>query len=48
MELANNIVLISRVTMAVLLYGNPELGINENKHIFDEVHTFTRLSHRCE
>ena len=47
-ELANNIALISRVTMVVLLYGNTELGIDENKHIFDEVHKFIRLSYRLE
>ena len=44
-ELVNNIPLIPRVTMAVLLYGNTKLGIDEKKHIFDEVHKFIRLSH---
>ena len=47
-ELVNNIALISRVTTAVLLYCNTELGIDENKHIFDEVHKFIRLSCRFE
>ena len=40
-ELANNIALISRATTAV--FGNTELGIGENKHIFDELHQFIRL-----
>ena len=37
-----------RVTMAVLLYGDTELGVDENKCIFDEVHKFIRLSPRFE
>ena len=36
------------VMQNVLLYGNTELGLDENKCIFDEVHTFIRLSHRFE
>ena len=47
-ELTNNIALISRVTMAVLLYGNTELGIDKNNCIFDEVHKCIRLSSRFE
>ena len=30
-ELVNNVSLISRITTAVLLYGNTELGVFENK-----------------
>ena len=46
-ELTNNIALISRVTMAVLLDCNTELAIDENKCIFDEVHNLIRLLSIC-
>ena len=47
-EFANNIALISRVTMAALLYSYTELGIDENKNIFEEFHKFIKLSRRFE
>jgi hypothetical protein len=47
-DLLNNIALISRVSTAVLLYGNKGLDMAINKRIFDEVHKFIISSHRFE
>ncbi len=47
-DLLNNIALISRVSTAILLYGNKGLDMAINKRIFDEVHKFIISSHRFE
>ena len=47
-ELVNNIAPLSRISTAILLYGNKGLDLAENKLIFDEVHKFIKLSHRFE